>query len=85
LAGETGEPQTHTPWHLLALRAEIDYASSKLAERGIVADASEVARGLYGIHGNADWVLKMSTEMHAIGERWSDVPANRELVDALSI
>ncbi len=34
MARKTAEPKAHVPWHLLALRAEINFAFGKLAARG---------------------------------------------------
>ena len=86
LASETSEPETHIPWHLLALRAEVDYAVTKLAARNIEASSSEVARGLYGVDvANRNLMEKMYIEMHAIGAQWSDAPARQEVIDALSL
>ncbi|MFA7269879.1 MAG: phage minor head protein [Sterolibacterium sp.] len=81
-AEKTFDPAAHIPWHLAALKAELEYVQAKLAERGVHASIGECARSVYGYHSK-DADMKMDIELQALGETFPDA-AKEEIIRALS-
>ena len=78
------DPARYIPWHLQALREELEYAERALRRHGVSAsDLREVARALYGeLEDLAD--EKMLSELLELGIAWPRAN-NQELIDALSL
>lgn len=44
---ETGSPQNYVPFHLTALKAELEYVQAEVRKKGIDADLGMIAKTLY--------------------------------------
>lgn len=87
-AAETGEPEKHIPFHLNALKKELEYVQKKLAEKNITASLDEVASALYHVSpDDNDYEIrfeKLSAEFEAIGIKWSN-KVKKAVADAIQM
>ncbi|RKZ60530.1 MAG: hypothetical protein DRR08_11135 [Candidatus Parabeggiatoa sp. nov. 2] len=90
---ETGEPQNYIPFHLQAMKTELEYAQALLQKKGIYADLGMIAKVLY--HLDLDEELfkkdiytskleKTQLELEALGIHYpTHKPIKEELKNAL--
>lgn len=73
-AEKTGDPAAHVPWHLVALRAELEYAQHRIQALGFRLSLGEIAMVIYGdLTGfGEEAILKMALDLDAIGEKWPE-------------
>lgn len=55
---ETGEPQNYIPFHLQAMKTELEYARALLQKKGIDADLGMIAKALYHLDRDEELLLK---------------------------
>jgi len=90
----TGEPQNYIPFHLQAMKAELEYAQNQLLVKGIEAKLGMIAKALYYLDLEekileeqfmyTPKLEKMRDELDALGIRYpKGEPIGEELKNAL--
>lgn len=90
---ETGSPQKYVPFHLMALKAELEYVQAEIRKKGIDADLGTIAKTLYRLDKDEeilnqtgiypDKLQKVLDELNALDIRYSKAPIPEEIKNAL--
>ena len=84
-----GEPQNYIPFHLEAMKAELEYAQTQLSIKGIEAELGMIAKALYHLDVDEElwkkniYTLKLEKTQNELDALGINYPANEPIPEEL--
>lgn len=83
-AATASELREHVLFHLIALKAEVEYVQKRLKAQGIKASLAEIANALYRLQDNNPYAERTIYEFNALGIHINtNMPYRQDILDAL--